>query len=350
MVGITTGRCFAGNAVILGCCDVVIATEGSNIGMGGPAMVEGGGLGVFRPEEIGPMSIQVPNGVVDIAVKDEAEAVAAAKQYLGYFQGRTTEWACADQRELRHIIPENRLRIYDVRQVIDTLFDTGSVLEIRRGFGHGMITALARIEGRPVGVIANNPAHLGGAIDSDAADKASRFIQLLDAFDIPIVSLCDTPGNMVGPEHEKLALVRHCCRMFVTAASVTVPMFTVVLRKSYGLGAQGMAAGSMKTPFWAVSWPTGEFGGMGLEGAVKLGFRKELEAIEDPEARVALYEKLVAKMYFNGKALNTAMTFEIDEVIDPAATRHWILTGLKSAPAASWRSRETPKRPCVDTW
>ena len=350
MVGITTGRCFAGNAVILGCCDVVIATEDSNIGMGGPAMIEGGGLGVFRPEEVGPMSIQVPNGVVDIVVKDEEEAVNVAKKYLSYFQGRTTDWSCADQRELRHIIPENRLRIYDVRQVIETMFDDDSVLEIRRGFGNGMVTALARIEGRPVGVIANNPAHLGGAIDSDAADKATRFIQLCDAYDLPIVSLCDTPGNMVGPEHEKLALVRHCCRMFVNAASVTVPFFTVVLRKSYGLGAQGMGAGSLKTPFWSVAWPTGEFGGMGLEGAVKLGFRKELEAIEEPEERSALYEKLVAKMYFNGKALNTAMTFEIDEVIDPAATRHWIGTGLKAAPVTAWRSREKPKRPCVDTW
>ena len=350
MVGITTGRCFAGNAVILGCCDVVIATQDSNIGMGGPAMIEGGGLGLYRPEEVGPMSVQVPNGVVDIAVDDEAEAVAVAKQYLSYFQGRTTEWTCADQRALRHAIPENRLRIYDVRHVIDTLFDAGSVLEIRRGFGHGMVTTLARLEGRPVGVIANNPAHLGGAIDSDAADKATRFIQLCDAFDLPIMSLCDTPGNMVGPEYEKLALVRHCCRMFVNAASVTVPFFTVVLRKSYGLGAQGMAAGSMKTPFWAVAWPTGEFGGMGLEGAVKLGFRKELEAIEEPEARVALYDKLVAKMYNNGKALNTAMTFEIDEVIDPADTRRWISTGLKAAPVTPWRSRTTPKRPCVDTW
>ncbi len=350
MVGITTGRCFAGNAVILGCCDVVIATKDSNIGMGGPAMVEGGGLGVFRPEEIGPMSVQVPNGVVDIVVEDEAEAVEVAKKYLSYFQGRVDDWECADQRKLRHIIPENRLRIYDVRTVIDTMFDTDSVLEIRRGFGHGMVTALARIEGRPVGVIANNPSHLGGAIDSDAADKATRFIQLCDAFDLPIVSLCDTPGNMVGPEHERLALVRHCCRMFVNAASVTVPFFTVVLRKSYGLGAQGMGAGSMKTPIWAVSWPTGEFGGMGLEGAVKLGFRKELEAIEDTAERVALYEKLVAKMYFNGKALNSAMTFEIDEVIDPASTRHWITTGLKAAPPMAWRSREKPKRPCVDTW
>ena len=350
MVGITAGRCFAGNAVILGCCDVVIATKDSNIGMGGPAMVEGGGLGVFRPEEIGPMSIQVPNGVVDIEVADEAEAVEVAKKYLSYFQGRLPTWTCADQRELRHIVPENRLRIYDIRKVIETLFDTDSVLEIRRGFGHGMVTAFARIEGRPVGVIANNPAHLGGAIDSDAADKATRFLQLCDAFDIPIVSLCDTPGNMVGPEHERLALVRHCCRMFVTAASVTIPFFTVVVRKSYGLGAQGMGAGSTKTPFWTVAWPTGEFGGMGLEGAVKLGFRKELEAIEDTAARKALYDKLVTRSYEHGKAVNSAATFEIDDVIDPIDTRHWITTGLKAAPTVPWRSRDKPKRPCVDTW
>ena len=290
MVGITTGRCFAGNAVVLGCCDVVIATEDSNIGMGGPAMIEGGGLGVYRPEEVGPMSVQVPSGVVDIAVEDEVEAVEVAKQYLSYFQGRTTEWTAPDQRRLRHIVPENRLRIYDIREVLETLFDVGSVLEIRKGFGDGMVTALARIEGRPVGVIANNPAHLGGAIDSDAADKATRFLQLCDAFDLPIVSLCDTPGNMVGPEYEKQALVRHCCRMFVTASSVTVPYFTVVLRKSYGLGGQGMAAGSTKSSFWTVAWPTGEFGPMGLEGAVKLGFRKELEAVEDTDERQVLFE------------------------------------------------------------
>ncbi|MCP3854440.1 MAG: carbamoyl-phosphate synthase large subunit [Actinomycetia bacterium] len=350
MVGITTGRCFAGNAVILGCCDVVIATKDSNIGMGGPAMIEGGGLGVYRPEEVGPMEIQVPNGVVDIEVEDEAQAVEVAKKYLSYFQGPIDDWSCADQRELRHVVPENRLRIYDVRQAIEMMFDTDSVLEIRKGFGHGMVTAFARIEGRPVGVIANNPAHLGGAIDSDAADKATRFLQLCDAFDIPIVSLCDTPGNMVGPEHEKEALVRHCCRMFVNAASVTVPFLTVVLRKSYGLGAQGMAAGSFKTPLWAVAWPTGEFGGMGLEGAVKLGFRKELEAIEDIDERIALYDKLVARSYERGAAMSTATFFEIDGVIDPSETRHWILSGLKSASVPFWRDRDAPKRPCVDTW
>ena len=348
LVGITSGRCFAGNAVILGCCDVIIATAGSNIGMGGPAMIEGGGLGVFRPEEVGPMEEQVPNGVVDIPVTDEAEAVRVAKKYLSYFQGPVAEWACADQRLLRYIVPENRLRVYEVRDVIDTLADTDSVLEIRKHFGIGMVTSFVRIEGRPVGVIANNPKHLGGAIDSDAADKATRFMQLCDAFDIPILMLCDTPGNMVGPEYEKTALVRHCCRMFVTGASLTVPFFTIVLRKSYGLGAQGMAGGSFKAPAFAVSWPTGEFGGMGLEGAVKLGYRKELEAETDPHKRKDLYEQLVAKMYESGKALSTATYFEIDDVIDPAESRRWIMAALRSSPPPAPRTEK--KRPCIDTW
>ncbi len=348
MIGVASGRCFAGNAVLLGCCDVVIATENANIGMGGPAMIEGGGLGVFRPEEVGPMSVQVPNGVVDIPVKDEIAAVEAAKKYLSYFQGALQDWDCADQRLLRRAVPENRLRVYDVRQVIETLADTGSVLELRRAFGPGMITALARLEGRPIGIVANNPRHLGGAIDSDGADKATRFMQLCDAFDIPLLFLCDTPGNMVGPEAEKTALVRHCCRVFVTAANITVPFFTVVLRKAYGLGAQGMAGGSFHAPFFSVSWPTGEFGGMGLEGAVKLGFRNELAAIEDPAERKAEFERRVAGMYERGKALSAASLFEIDNVIDPAETRSWVLAGLRSMPAPPPRTHK--KRPNIDTW
>jgi len=348
LVGINSGRCFAGNAALLGCCDVVIATEGSNIGMGGPAMIEGGGLGIFRPEEVGPMEVQVPNGVVDIPVADEAEAVRVAGKYLSYFQGPVADWECADQRLLRGIIPENRLRIYDVREVVETLADTGSVLELRRSFGLGMLTALVRIEGRPVGVVANNPTHLAGAIDSDGADKAARFMQLCDAFDIPLLFLCDTPGIMVGPEVEKTALVRHAARMFVTGASVSVPFFTIVLRKSYGLGAQAMAGGSFKAPFFAVSWPTGEFGGMGLEGAVKLGFRKEIAAVEDPQERNALYEQMVERAYEHGKAVNTASYFEIDDVIDPMESRHWIARTLASVPAPPPRAGK--KRPCIDTW
>ncbi len=348
LVGINAGYCFAGNASLLGCCDVVIATADSNIGMGGPAMIEGGGLGVFDPKEIGPMSVQQFNGVVDIAVADEAEAVAVAKQYLSYFQGSVGEWSCADQLELRGVIPEDRKRGYDVRTVIDTLFDTGSVLELRRDFALGMVTALARVEGHPVGVLANNPGHLAGAIDSDAADKAARFLQLCDAFDIPVVTLVDTPGMMVGPEVEKTALVRHCSRLFVTAANITVPLISVVTRKCYGLGAQAMVGGSTKAPDACIAWPTGEFGPMGLEGAVRLGYRKELEAIEDPDEREASFQQRVDRMYEHGKALNTASYFEIDDVIDPADTRRWISAILKSSPPAPQRVGK--KRPNIDTW
>jgi acetyl-CoA carboxylase carboxyltransferase component/biotin carboxyl carrier protein len=348
LVGVNSGRCFAGNAALLGCCDVVIATANSSIGMGGPAMIEGGGLGVFHPDEVGPLHVQVPNGVVDVAVADEAEAVRVAKQYLGYFQGPVAAWECADQRRLRGLVPENRLRVYDVRSVVRTLADTGSVLELRRHFGLGMVTALIRIEGRPLGVIANDPAHLAGAIDRDGADKAARFMQLCDAFDLPLLLLCDTPGMMVGPEAEKTALVRHVSRLFVVGASLTVPFFTIVLRKGYGLGAQAMAGGSFKAPLFTVAWPTGEFGGMGLEGAVKLGFRKELAAVEDPAARQKLFEEMVARMYEHGKAVSYATYFEIDDVIDPAESRKWITTALRSVPPPPPRSGK--KRPCVDAW
>ena len=348
LVGVNSGRCFAGNAALLGCCDVVIATANSSIGMGGPAMIEGGGLGVFHPDEVGPMHVQVPNGVVDLAVADEAEAVRVAKHYLAFFQGPVAEWSCADQRLLRGVVPENRLRVYDVRRVVHGIADTGSVLELRRHFGLGMVTALARIEGRPIGIVGNDPAHLGGAIDRDGADKAARFMQLCDAFDLPILLLCDTPGMMVGPEAEKTALVRHVSRLFVVGASLTVPFFTIVLRKGYGLGAQAMAGGSFKAPLFTVAWPTGEFGGMGLEGAVKLGYRKELEAVQDPAARKALFEEMVGRMYEHGKAASYATYFELDDVIDPADSRRWIMTALKSVPPAAPRTGK--KRPCVDTW
>ena len=348
LVGINSGRCFAGNAALLGSSDVVIATRDSNIGMGGPAMIEGGGLGVFRPEEVGPIDVQVAGGVVDIAVDDEAEAVAVAKQYLSYFQGAVTPGEVADQRLLRAAVPENRKRIYDVRRVVDVLADAGSVLELRRGFGHGMVTALARIEGRPIGIVANNPEHLAGAIDPPGADKAARFLQLCDAFDLPVLFLCDTPGIMVGPEIEKQAMVRHASRLFVVGANLSVPFFTIVLRKGYGLGAQTMAGGSFHAPVFTVAWPTGEFGGMGLEGAVKLGFRKELEAIDDPAERARAFEERVARMYEVGKALNFAAHMEIDDVIDPADSRRWIVAGLESAPPPAPRTGK--KRPCVDAW
>lgn len=347
-VGVVSGRCFAGNAALLGCCDVIIATRNASIGMAGPAMIEGGGLGSFKPEQVGPTSVQGPNGVIDVLVEDEAEAVTVAKQYLGYFQGSVSDWQCSDSRELRHVIPENRLRVYDIRKVIELLADHGSVLELRRQFAPGLITALIRIEGKPFGLIANNPAHLGGAIDAVAGDKAARFLQLCEAHDLPIVSLCDTPGFMVGPEAEKQATVRHVSRLFVTAASLTVPFFTLVLRKGYGLGAQAMAAGSFHSPLFTAAWPSGEFGAMGLEGAVRLGFAKELAAQPDEAARQALFDKLVAKAYDNGKALNMASYLEIDAVIDPADSRAWLLRGLNAAPRPP--RRDGKKRPFIDTW
>lgn len=348
MVGVVSGRCFAGNASLLGCCDVIIATRNVTMGMGGPAMIEGGGLGVYTPEEVGPASVHAKNGVIDVLVDDEVAAVAIVKQYLAYFQGSLATWDCADQRELRHIIPENRLRIYDVRAVLDRLADSGSVLELRRDFGLAMVTALARIEGRAVGIIANNPAHLGGAIDSDAADKAARFLQLCEGHGLPVLSLSDTPGIMVGPEVEKTALIRHAARMFVIGANLTVPLLSVVLRKSYGLGAIAMTGGSYQASLFAVAWPTGEFGGMGLEGAVKLGYRKELEAIADPFERQAKYDEMVARLYQHGKALSVAGYFGIDDVIDPADTRRWILNALRVAPAPP--PSGTKRIPWIDPW
>ncbi len=345
-VGIAAGRCFAGNAALLGCCDVVIGTEDATIGMGGPAMIEGGGLGSYRPEEVGPLSVQVPNGVVDLAVADEAEAVEVARRYLSYFQGPVGEWECADQRLLRHALPEDRVRVYDVRRVVELLADEGSVLELRPSFGVGVVTALVRVEGRPMGLVANDPAHLGGAIDAPAADKLARFLQLCDAHGLPVLSLVDTPGFMVGPDAERTATVRHFSRLFVAGANLRVPVVGVVLRKGYGLGAMAMVGGSFHEPAAMLSWPTGEIGGMGLEGAVRLGFRRELDAIEDPDERRRAFDELLAAAYDRGKAVNAAMVFELDDVIDPAETRRWVRSALGASavpPAAGGRR-------FVDTW
>jgi acetyl/propionyl-CoA carboxylase alpha subunit/acetyl-CoA carboxylase carboxyltransferase component len=348
LVGINSGRCFAGNAAILGCCDVIIATKDSALGMGGPAMVEGGGLGVFRPEEIGPIKVMQANGTIDVLVEDETEAVRAAKQYLSYFQGPLADWTCADQRLLRRSIPENRLRVYDVRKVIELIADEGSVLELRPKFGLAMVTAFIRVEGKPMGVFANNPMHIGGAIDSDASDKAARFLQLCEAFDIPVLSLSDTPGNMVGPEAEKTGLIRHCSRLFVIGANLTVPIFSVILRKSYGLGAIAMTGGSYQAAMFCVAWPTGEFGGMGLEGSVKLGYRNELAAIADPIARKAKFDEMVAAAYASGKAMARGSHPALDDVIDPADTRRWIVGGLKALPPVPPRTEK--KLRWVDSW
>jgi acetyl-CoA carboxylase carboxyltransferase component len=347
VVGIVSGRCFAGNAVLLGCCDVIIAAQNANIGMAGPVMIEGGGLGVFKPEDIGPMDVQTKNGVVDIAVADDVEAVAVAKKYLSYFQGVVSQWDAADQRLLRNMVPEERRYVYDVRAIIRTIADTDSFLDLRPKFGPEMVIGLMRIEGKPFGVMANNCKHQAGAIEAEGADKAARLMQLCNAHGLPMVSLVDTPGFMVGPDIEHRAQVRHICRMFVVGSHLRVPFFTVFLRRGYGLGAQAMAKGGFHEPFFAVAWPTGEFGGMGLEGAVRAGFKKELEAVKEAQEREALYGKLVALAYERGKAINMASYLEIDAVIDPADTRRWIMEGLKAVPA---ERIERAGHDFVDTW
>jgi len=343
-IGIVSGRCFAGNAALLGLCDVVIATENSSIGMGGPAMIEGGGLGTFSPEEVGPIDMQVKSGVVDVRVADEAAAVAVAKRYFAYFAGETRAWTCADQTALRTLVPQEQRRAYKVRPIVEAIADTDSVLELRKDFGLAAVTALARIGGRAVGIVANSSQHLGGAIDSDAADKLARFMQLCDAFALPIVSLCDTPGFMVGPKAESTGLVRHASRLFAVAARLRVPMFAVVLRRGYGLGAQAMTGGHFHAGVFTISWPSGEFGAMGLEGAVRLSLKKELEALPDEASRDALVGRAVAVAYERGKAISMASYLELDGVIDPADTRDWLIRGMTAAPPPS------SERRYIDTW
>ena len=330
MIAVNNGYCFAGNAALFGCADIRIATKTSWIGMAGPAMIEGGGLGSFAPTEIGPMDVQAKNGVVDLVADDEAHATALTQQCLGYFQGGSETWQCTDQVELRDMMPADRRYVYDVRSVITQIVDSDSFLELSHAYGCAVITGFARIEGRAVGVIANDCRYLGGAVNAEAAEKTAKFITLCDNFDIPIVSLCDSPGFMVGPASEEQAAVRRMAQLFIAGAKLTTPLVTIFLRKGYGLGAMAMAGGSFHKPIYSASWPSGEFGGMGLEGAVRLGYKKELEAVTEGEERDALFNQLVDKMYERGKATEAAAHLEIDAVIDPADTRAVIVRAFES--------------------
>jgi acetyl-CoA carboxylase carboxyltransferase component len=345
-IAIVAGRCFAGNAVLAGCADLIVATENSSLGMGGPAMIEGGGLGEVDPDEVGPVATQAANGVVDVVVADEAEATAVTKQLLAYFQGATPPGTEPDQARLREAIPERQRRAYDVRPVIETLCDEGSVTFLRERFAPELVTALGRIEGRPLGLIANDSRHTAGAITSEASDKAARFLQLCDAFGLPVISLIDTPGFMVGTEVEAGGLVRHASRLLVAGAALRVPLIAVVLRRGYGLGAQAMAGGSLHEPLLTVAWPSAHLGPMGLEGAVRLALRKELEAIADEAEREQRVRDLTAAAEENAKALNAAALFELDDVIDPAETRTLIARTL----AAAGPPPSDPPRGFVDTW
>jgi methylmalonyl-CoA carboxyltransferase 12S subunit len=343
-IAIVAGNCFAGNAVIAGCSDLIVATRTASLGMAGPAMIAGGGLGEVRAEDVGPVETQAPNGVVDVVVEDEAEAVATAKGLLGYFHGALENWSAGDQSALRDAVPESSRRAYDVMPIVSTIADQDSVTVLRERFAPELVTALGRIEGRPVGFIANNSMHLAGVVTGDAADKAARFMQLCDAFGLPVISLIDTPGYMVGPEAEREALVRHCCRMLIAGAALTVPTVAVVLRRGYGLGAQAMAFGSLHEPLLTAAWPDATLGPMGLEGAVRLAMRRELEAIEDDAEREQRVRELTAQMYEHARALNAAQIFEIDDVIDPGETRDRIARTLAAA------GDSAPSGRTIDAW
>jgi acetyl-CoA carboxylase carboxyltransferase component len=347
-VAIVKGYCFAGNAVIAGCSDLIVATQDASIGMGGPPMIAGGGLGEVEADAVGPMATQAPNGVVDVVVADEAQAVAVTKRLIAYFQGTTASGAAADQKRMRELVPERERRAHKVAPVIETLADEGSVTFLRERFAPEMVTALARIEGRPLGIIANNTVVMAGAVTAAASDKAARFLQLCDAFGLAVVSLVDTPGYMVGPEAEAEALVRRASRLLVAGASLRVPLVAVVLRRGYGLGAQAMVGGSLHEPLLTVAWPSAHLGPMGLEGAVRLGLRKELEAIGDDEERERRVREVTSVMQENAKAINAAQLFEIDDVIDPAETRSLIASTL--AAAAARGRRPARRHRFVDTW
>jgi acetyl-CoA carboxylase carboxyltransferase component len=330
-IAVANGYCFAGNAALFGCADLRIATRRSSIGMAGPAMIEGGGLGRFEPAEIGPAELQSKNGVVDLLVEDEAEATACARALLGYFQGALPRYDHAPQADLTGLLPEDRRYTYQVRRVIETLVDAGSFIELGAAYGTALVTGLVRIEGRPLGLLANDCRVLGGAIDAAAADKAARFMRLCGAHGIGLLSLIDTPGFMVGPDSEKQGAVRHMSDLFVAGARLEVPLVAIFLRKAYGLGAMAMAGGSFAEPVYAAAWPTGEFGGMGLEGAVRLGYRRELEAEQDPRRREELFTRLLGELYRKGRAVEAATHLEIDAVIDPADSRRVISRAFAAA-------------------
>lgn len=322
-IAIVSGRCFAGNAVIAGSADLRIATPDANLGMAGPAMIAGGGLGEVAAEEIGPVSDQAANGVIDVVAEDEAEAVNLARQLVGLLSGTRTGAAAVDQTELRQALPDNEREAFDVRPIVETIADPDSAIWLREAWGPELVTALARIDGMPVGVLANQSTSLAGALTADASAKAADFLELCERWRIPVLSLVDTPGFMVGPEAERAGLVRAASRMVNAGAQLTVPLVGVVLRRGYGLGAQAMLGGSTHRPLLTVAWPDAHLGPMGLEGAVRLGMGKELAALPEEEREEAV-RRHTAELERHARALNVARVHEIDDVIDPAETRQLV--------------------------
>jgi acetyl-CoA carboxylase carboxyltransferase component len=348
IVSVVSGRSFAGNASIAGFSDVVFATKGSAIGMGGPPLVEAAlGLKV-TPEELAPSEMHEKSGGIDLLIEDDEQGAELVRRYLAYFLIEQTEGVVSPTHEtIRSIVPDNRRGVYDMRKVIHALADADSVFELRPNWAISAITALARLGGYPIAIIANQPrSPIAGAIDADAADKLARFIQLADAFDIPILSLMDNPGFMLGPKAEQGGIARHHARPLLAQVNRTVPLFLVHIRKAYGLGP--MAMGSMQQPTdLRLAWPTVEAGGMALEGAAALIQRKEIAAAGGQQEAREMRDELAAKMRERSLALNAARSYSYDEVIDPAETRDRVIRMLSFIPKPPARER---RKHYIDSW
>lgn len=330
-VAIVPGRAFAGHANIAGLCDLMIAVRGAAIGMAGPPLVEAALGAKLTPEEIGPAEMHARSGVVDLLVDDEGQAITAARKYLDFFGPPLAQAEAPDPTPLRELVPENPRRAYNVRKAIEHIVDVGSTLELKPDYGKSVVTAFARLGGRTVGIMANQPIQLAGAIDSPASIKAARFVQICDAFDLPLLVMCDTPGLMVGPEAEKTGLVRHSARLLSALANATVPIMTVVLRKAYGLGRYVMGSRPFD-PVVLLAWPTVEYGGMGMEGAVNIIYKRQLEAETDPVRRATLQAELASKLKEENTAIKAAKRFNYDDIIDPVDTRAILLHTLDTVP------------------
>jgi methylmalonyl-CoA carboxyltransferase 12S subunit len=345
-IAVVAGRCFAGNAIIAGAADLLVATRDATMGVAGPAMLAAGGLGEHAAADIGPAGVLADHGVIDVLTSGEAEAVAVTRKLVGYFQGALPAGTAPSQAALRTVIPSER-RAFDVRPVVTTLADEDSVTFLRETFAPELVTALGRIAGRPVGFLANQTLHKAGSLTAEGSDKGARFLQLCDSYGLPVVSLVDTPGYLGGPAAERAGILRHGSRMLVAGARLQVPLIGVVLRRGYGLGAQAMLGGSTRQPLLTLAWPAAHMGPMGLEGAVRLAMRKELAAMDSEAERRARIRELTAAYREHVTVLNAARAFEIDDVIDPAETRGLIAAALA---AAAGRDGFTGSGRIVDTW
>jgi acetyl-CoA carboxylase carboxyltransferase component len=332
------GPCAAGTAYIPGLADFVPMVSGrGSMALAGPHLVRAAIGEDVTQEELGGARVHCrKSGVGDLEVADDEECIARIRQYLSFFpancEQRPPVRPVGDPVErmedaLLDVLPESNRKPYDMYDVIRLIVDDGEWLDLKPRWARTIITCLARMGGRPVGIVASQPRHLGGILDNDSADKAARFVSLCDAFAIPLVFLVDVPGFMVGTKVEAAGIIRHGAKMLHAVASATVPKITVILRKAYGAGYYVMN-GRAYEPDLIVAWPSAEISVMGAEGAVEIVFRKQVEEAEDPAAKRA---ELISNYQALIDVYVAARNGMIDDVIDPRETRPTIIRALELA-------------------